>query len=63
MEVLHGKVSSNVQTNYEEDLAKSNTINNIPVKNQIMSLNSDNFRDTFEHFNDEQNDSNSYSYI
>jgi len=71
IEVSHGKLPSNIQTNYEEDLAKNNSTIDKPVRNEVMSLKSDNFRDTFEHFTFNQNnsneisayDSNSYSYI
>ena len=63
MEVLYGKPFNKVQTNYEEDLAKNN--------NKPTSLKSDNFRDTFEHFSTNMNNSNeisaydssNYSYI
>jgi hypothetical protein len=59
---LYGKSNNKVQTNYEEDLSK----NNKPV-----SLKSDNFRDTFEHFSDNMfnnneingYDNSNYSYI
>ena len=69
IEVLYGKTNNKVQTNYEEDLSK----NNKPVlsNNKPVSLKSDNFRDTFEHFSDNMfnnneingYDSSNYSYI
>jgi hypothetical protein len=80
MEVIYGKSFSKIQTNYEEDLAKNgleisknnkNPTNHF-VKNETMTLKSDNFRDTFQHFidsddtnNNEINayDSSNYSYI
>jgi hypothetical protein len=71
MDVLHGKSSSNIPTNYEEDLAKNNSGNNNSGRNAVTSLKSENFRDTFEHFSDNRDngneisayDSSSYSYI
>lgn len=67
MEVLYGKSFNTVQTNYEKDLAKNGIKS---VENKPVSLKSDNFRDTFEHFSDNKNnneisayDNSSYSYI
>lgn len=69
MDVLNGKPTKNIQTNYEEDLAKNNLDKSI--NNKSVSLKSENFRDTFEHFSDNEYnsneisayDNNSYSYI
>jgi hypothetical protein len=80
MEVIYGKSFSKIQTNYEEDLAKNgletskNNKNSTKhfAKNETITLKSDNFRDTFQHFidsddtnNNEINayDSSNYSYI
>jgi len=86
MEVLYGKSFSKVQTNYEQDLAKNGITSNgkstnaIPSKNnsssnrnETITLKSEGFRDTFQHFSDGTNnsnnndigayDNNSYSYI
>jgi hypothetical protein len=78
MEVLYGKPLNKIQTNFEKDLAstgmasgrKPSQNNNISAK--PMSLKSDNFADTFEHFSDEVKsnsneigtyENNSYSYL
>ena len=73
MEVLYGKPSNNIKTNYEEDLAKNNNKNSNSIRNsnEKISLKSDHFRDTFQHFTDNSYntneigayDSNNYSYI
>jgi hypothetical protein len=73
MEVLYGKPSNNIKTNYEEDLAKNNNINNNNnmKSNEKISLKSEHFRDTFQHFSDHIDnsneisayDSNNYSFI
>ena len=73
MEVLYGKPSNNIKTNYEEDLAKNNNKNSNSIRNsnEKISLKSDHFRDTFQHFTDNSNnnndigayDGNNYSYV
>jgi len=70
MEVIYGKSFNTVQTKYEEDLAKNglSETKNIKIKTETPSLKSDNFRDTFQHFSDENNeisayDGGNYSYL
>ena len=71
MEVLYGKPSNNIKTNYEEDLAKNSSNKNNRNSNEKVSLKSEHFRDTFQHFTDNSYntneigayDSNNYSYI
>lgn len=75
MEVIYGKSFNTVQTKYEEDLAKNGLVEknnkNVSVKNDITSLKSDNFKDTFLHFSNDSDDNNdisaydggNYSYI
>jgi hypothetical protein len=78
MEVLYGKSINTPKTNFEKDSASnkiSSNKNSTPTNNDYtkpMSLKSENFTDTFEHFSDEVKpntnelgtyDSSSYSYI
>ena len=86
MEVLYGKSFNTIQTNYEKDLAKNGIEqnNSLPNKSQSpspsstptvidnkpMTLTSENFRDTFHHFSDNQNnneidafDNSNYSFL
>ena len=77
MEILYGKSFNKIQTNYEKDLVKNNiSPNNKPTNiqnNETITIKSDGFRDTFQHFSDNMNNNNSneigafdnssYSYI